>query len=102
MKNACIDYINPTVQDLSHPAETIWGVCSEVNYGIKLSSDSRKLTDQQILNQEDEPLVRKPGMRANQAPSPSGKLYQQSEHRNLTRFRLMLSKVKAAKAHTVT
>ena len=76
---------------------------SNLVYDIKPRGHSRTLTEQQILNQENEPVVRKPGVSAdNQAPVPSGKLYQQTGYRNLNVYRLMESKVKAKNAHAIT
>ena len=58
-KNACLDDADPNKRDMSHPAETNWGVRSDLAYDIKHRSHARQLTNEQSGNREDEPSILK-------------------------------------------
>ena len=88
------------VQDLRHPADTNWGVRLDLVYDIKSRSHPRKLTEEQQLDQQDEPRTHKPD-RADLTPSPSGQLYQRTGDRNLQSYRKISSKVKSTCNHKI-
>ena len=97
-KSSCL--VDPMVQDLRHQADTNWGVRLDLVYDIKSRSHPRKLTEEQQLDQQDEPRIHKPD-RADLTPGPSGQLYQRTGDRNLQSYRKISSKVKSTCNHKI-
>ena len=100
-KKACLDDADPKVRDMPHPAETNWGVRSDLAYDINHRRHARRLTNEQSANQDDEPSILKSAGTSGQ-PGPSGLLFQRTGNRNLKRYKQLHSKVKAKIAPTLT
>ena len=100
-KNACLDVADPTARDMPHPADTNWGVRLDLANDINHRSHARRLTNEQPANENDEPSILKSAGTSGQ-PGPSELLFQQTENRNLKRYKQLHSKVKAERAHTLT
>ena len=83
-KNACLDDAEAKVRDMPHPAETNWGVRSDLAYDINHRSHARRLTSEQSANQDDEPSIQKSAGTSGQ-PGPSELLFQRTGNRNLKR-----------------
>ena len=79
-KIGCLDEADPSVKGMPHPAETNWGVRSDLTYDLKHRSHPRRLADQQIVDQADEPDILQPRAQTEQ-PAPSGSLYQRIGNR---------------------
>ena len=86
---------------MPHPADTNWGVRSDLDYDIKNRTHARRLTVDQAGNQDDEPSIRKSSNPAGQ-PGPSGSLFQRTGNKNLKRYRPVHSKIRSESAHTLT
>ena len=56
-KNACLDEADPNMRGMPHPTETNRGVRSDLAYDLKHRSHSRKITDEQAGNQDNEPSI---------------------------------------------
>ena len=76
---------------MPHPTETNCGLRSALAYDIEHRSHSRKLTDEQAGNQDDEPSIIKAAGEPKQ-PGPSETLYQRTGNKNLKRYKQIHSK----------
>ena len=85
---------------MPHPADTNWGVRLDLAYEINHRSHERRLTNEQIANQNDERSIFKSAGTSGQ-PGPSGLLFQRTGNRNRKRYKQLHSKVKAESAHTL-
>ena len=74
---------------MPHPAETNWGIRSDLTYDINHRSHARRLTSEQAENQDDEPSILKSAGTSGQ-PGPSGLLFQRTGNRNLKRYKQLL------------
>ena len=100
-KNACLDAADPKAQNMPHPADTNWSVRSDLAYDINNRTHARRLTEDQSVNQHDEPSILKTVNSSGQ-PGPSGLLFQRTGNRNLKRYKQLHSKVRFESTHTLT
>ena len=82
------------------PADTNCGVRSDSEYGNRTRNHPITLTDQQALNQDNEPSV-KEAPNTSMTAGPSVSVYQQTGDLNTKMYKLVNNKIIAESAHTL-
>ena len=100
-KSTCLDERDTIVQGIPSPADTNWGARSDSEYGNR-RKHPLLLTDQQAINQQDEPTARTMGETAGPSLLPSVSVYQRTGDKNAKRYRLLKNSIIAESKHTLT
>ena len=93
-KSTCLDERDPTVRDMPSPADTNWGARLDTEYGNR-RNHPLLLTDQQAINQQDEPTAKT----MDETVGSSVSVYQLTGDKNLKEHRMLKNSIVAESKH---